>query len=123
MYRGYIQNFRIFGAVIIFLQIPKFSALFKSENNKTSLFFSFLLTDSPTPLVSDPYRSRRSYDHWPAQNAPTVTLRRGRPNPNDLHTPTNPSPPFEWQKAHRRRLHAGHGGLSTMAHGVTPAMA
>ena len=29
MYRGYIQNFRIFGAMIIFLQISKDSALFK----------------------------------------------------------------------------------------------
>ena len=66
MYRSYTKFFRIFGAMIIFLQISKDSALFKIRKYKISLFFSFLLTDSPTPPVSDPYMSRRRCHHWPA---------------------------------------------------------
>ena len=66
MYRGYTQNFRIFGAMIIFLQISKDLALFKIRKYKISLFFSFLLTDSLIPPVSDSYSSWRRCPHWPA---------------------------------------------------------
>ena len=52
MYRSYTQIFRIFGAMIIFLQISKDSALFKIRKYQNTLF-SLSLTNSPTPLVSD----------------------------------------------------------------------
>ena len=48
MYRSYTQIFRIFGAMIIFLQIPKVTALFKIRKYHNSLFsLSLSLTAGP----------------------------------------------------------------------------
>ena len=48
MYRSYKQIFRIFGAMIIFLEIPKVSALFKIQKNiKTHYSLSLSLTAGP----------------------------------------------------------------------------
>ena len=55
MYRSYTKCFRIFGAMIIFLQISKDSALFTILENtkKIPLFFFLSRTDSQAPLISD----------------------------------------------------------------------
>ena len=52
MHRSYTQIFRIFGAVIIFLQISKVAALFKIQK-LTKSHCSLSHTDSQAPLVSD----------------------------------------------------------------------
>jgi len=54
MYRSYTKNFRIFGAIIIFLQIPKVLALFTiSENTKSHCSSSSLsLTARPRSSVT-----------------------------------------------------------------------
>ena len=123
MYRRYTQIFRIFGAMIIFLQIPKVSALFKIQkiSKPYCSSLSFSLTTQPHSSVTH-NRTRRRCHHWPAQNAPAASLRRGGQHLNDLHHPTNPSQSLERQQAHRRELHAGHGSSGTTVHGITPAM-
>ena len=48
MYRSYTKIFRIFGAMIIFLQISKDSALFKTRKYQNTLFsLSRSLTAGP----------------------------------------------------------------------------
>ena len=85
MYRSYTKIFRIFGAIIIFLQIPKILALFTiSENTKIALFFFLSLTDSQAPLVSDPKRTHGGAVCSDRQNAPAAKLRRSRPHLHDL---------------------------------------
>ena len=77
MYRSYTQIFRIFGAVIIFLQISKVAALFKIQKNKKSpCSLSLSLADRQDPHVSDRERTRRRYRLRPAKCADGVTLAR-----------------------------------------------
>ena len=53
MYRSYTQIFRIFGAMIIFLQISKDSALFKIRKYQNTLF-SLSLSLTAGPHMSSP---------------------------------------------------------------------
>ena len=102
-------------------KFPKIQHYSKSEDIKFHCSSpSFSLTAQPHPSVTHTCHGGAAITGRP-QNAPTVTLRRGRPHPNNLHTPTDPSPSLEYQKVHRRRLHGDHGGSSMSAHGVTPA--
>ena len=58
MYRSYTQNFRIFGAIIIFLRISKVAALFKIQKIKNLPVLSPSLSDRQDPHVSDTERER-----------------------------------------------------------------
>ena len=53
MYRSYTQNFRIFGAIMNFLQIPKVSALFTNSENK-----NFHCSSSSLALTVRPHCQR-----------------------------------------------------------------
>ena len=57
MYRSYTKIFKIFGAVIIFLQISKVAALFIIQKISNPTVLS--LTDDPAPHDSDPKQSAR----------------------------------------------------------------
>ena len=119
MYRSYTQNFRIFGAIMNFLQIPKVSALLKNlKISKHHCSLSLSLTARPR---CQRHRTRHTaaLPSPVGQNAPAVMLRRGRPHLHDLLYPTNPSQPSERQQVHRRELHVGHGGTGTTAHNAT----
>ena len=120
MYRSYTQIFRIFGAVIIFLQISKFAALFKIQKiskphcslpllSLTAWAHSSATQTEDTAVLPSPV----------GQNAPAVMLRRGGPHLYDLPYPTNLSQTSERQQAHPRELQADHGGVGTTAHDVT----
>jgi len=124
MYRSYTQVFRIFGAVIIFLQISKVTALFKIQKILNLTVLSLL------SLTARSRCQRHRTEHTAAlstpvdQNASAVRFRRGGLHQHDLHYPANLPRPLEQQQAHRRKLHAGHGGhggADTAAHDTTPA--
>ena len=89
MYRSYTQNFRIFGAVIIFLRISKVAALFKIQKIKNLPVLSPSLSDRQDPHVSDTERERGGATDSGQPNVPAVRLRRGRRYLHDQHHPTN----------------------------------
>ena len=122
MYRSYTKIFRIFGAMIIFLQISKDSVLFtNSENKNFSLFFFLTRTDRLTPLsMTQSNHGGATLTDWP-QNAPTVTLRRDGLHQRDLHHVANLTQPSKHQPTHQMELYAGHGDSDSTA--VDVAMA
>ena len=94
------------------------------ENRKSPCSLSLSLADRQDPHVSDTERERGGATDSGQQNAPAVRLRRGRRYLHDQHHPANLPRPPEQQQAHRRKLHAGHGGhggVDTAAHDTTLA--
>ena len=123
MYRSYTQNFRIFGAIMNFLQIPKVSALFINSENKNHhcSSSSLALTGGPHPSVTQTCHDGAALTDRP-QNALTVTLRRNIPHQYDLLLPQNQSQLSKRKMVPWRHLHAGHGGLGTTVYGVATVM-
>ena len=95
-----------------------FSTIQNSEITKSHYSLSLSLTARPRSSVTQ-NKDTAALQSPVGQNAPAVMLRRGGPHLYDLPYPTNLSQPSERQQAHRRELHAGHGGAGTMAHDVT----
>ena len=75
MYRSYTQIFRIFGAIIIFLQISKVAALFKIQKISKLTILSLSLTDDPAPLSATQRERTAALPSPVGQNAPAVMLR------------------------------------------------
>ena len=78
-----------------------------SENNKS--LSSLSLTTGPR-MSATQHRTHGGAASSDQQNALAVRFRRGGLHQHDLHHPANLSQPSEQQQAHRRKLHAGHGG-------------
>ena len=114
------KNFQNFWSYNYFpINFQSFSTIQNLENIKTHCSLPLLSLTAWAHSSATQTEDTAVLPSPVGQNAPAVMLRRGGPHLYDLPYPTNLSQPSERQQAHRRELHAGHGGVGTTEQDVT----
>ena len=125
MYRSYTKIFRIFGAMIIFLQISKNSVLFTNSENKNQHCSS-----SPFSLTGRPRVSASQRQGAAALPTPTGKTRRrrgsGEGTGTNRITTSRRTYPDPWTSSRHTRddtttTMAATAAINAAAHGVSPA--